>query len=157
MCCVCNITYTFICLYAPSQWETTLQCNVVSHWLGAYTKWSLYHTFPHYWDTYLHRIFDISPPRCECHTIVPQTLVISSAYHQHSTAVFIWCAMFSRYFLLEVKVVWLQLISIWVQWATILGVETFNVIVDPVYITNLCKMISSLPVIQTLRHDHFQI
>ena len=26
---------------APSQWETTLHCNVVSHWLGAYTKWSL--------------------------------------------------------------------------------------------------------------------
>ena len=25
---------------APSQWETTLQCNVVSHWLGACTKWS---------------------------------------------------------------------------------------------------------------------
>ena len=29
-------------VYAPSQWETTLQRNVVSHWLGAYTKWSLY-------------------------------------------------------------------------------------------------------------------
>ena len=29
-------------VYAPSQWVTTLQCNVVSHWLvGAYTKWSL--------------------------------------------------------------------------------------------------------------------
>ena len=28
-------------VYAPSQWETTLQCNVVSHWLGAFTKWSL--------------------------------------------------------------------------------------------------------------------
>ena len=28
-------------VYAPSQWETTLQYNVVSHWLGAYTKWSL--------------------------------------------------------------------------------------------------------------------
>ena len=28
-------------VYAPIQWETTLQCNVVSHWLGAYTKWSL--------------------------------------------------------------------------------------------------------------------
>ena len=28
-------------VYAPSQWETTLQCNVVSHWLGAYTKLSL--------------------------------------------------------------------------------------------------------------------
>ena len=29
-------------VYAPSQWETTLQCNVVSHWLGAHTKWSFY-------------------------------------------------------------------------------------------------------------------
>ena len=27
-------------VYVPSQWETLL-CNVVSHWLGAYTKWSL--------------------------------------------------------------------------------------------------------------------
>ena len=25
----------------PSQWETMLQCNIVSHWLGAYTKSSL--------------------------------------------------------------------------------------------------------------------
>ena len=30
-----------IFLYVPSQWETTLQCNVVSLWLGAFTKWSL--------------------------------------------------------------------------------------------------------------------
>ena len=36
--CLCNRD-NFV--YAPSQWETTLQCNVVSHWLGAYTKWSL--------------------------------------------------------------------------------------------------------------------
>ena len=28
-------------VYAPSQWETTLHCNVVSHWLDTYTKWSL--------------------------------------------------------------------------------------------------------------------
>ena len=28
-------------VYAPSQWETTLKCNVVSDWLDAYTKWSL--------------------------------------------------------------------------------------------------------------------
>ena len=28
-------------VYAPSQWEPTLQRNVVSHWLRAYTKWSL--------------------------------------------------------------------------------------------------------------------
>ena len=26
---------------APTQWETTLQCNVVSHWPGTFTKWSL--------------------------------------------------------------------------------------------------------------------
>ena len=28
-------------VHAPSQWETTLQCNVVSHWLSAFTKLSL--------------------------------------------------------------------------------------------------------------------
>ena len=28
-------------VHAPSQWETTLQSNVVPHWLGAYKKWSL--------------------------------------------------------------------------------------------------------------------
>ena len=27
--------------YAPRQWETTLHCNVVDDWLGAYTKWTL--------------------------------------------------------------------------------------------------------------------
>ena len=27
-------------VYAPSQWEM-LHCNIVCHWLGAYTKWSL--------------------------------------------------------------------------------------------------------------------
>ena len=25
-------------VYTPNQWKTTLQCNVVCHWLGAYTK-----------------------------------------------------------------------------------------------------------------------
>ena len=28
-------------VHAPSQWEATLQCNIVSHWLSACTKWSL--------------------------------------------------------------------------------------------------------------------
>ena len=28
-------------VYAPNQWETTLQCNIIFHWLGAYTKRSL--------------------------------------------------------------------------------------------------------------------
>ena len=27
---------TISIVYGPSQWETVLQCNVVSHWLGAY-------------------------------------------------------------------------------------------------------------------------
>ena len=30
-------------VHAPSQWETTLQCNVVSHWLGAYTTMPVPH------------------------------------------------------------------------------------------------------------------
>ena len=29
-------------VYVSSQWEMMLQCNVISHWLGAYTKWSLH-------------------------------------------------------------------------------------------------------------------
>ena len=27
-------------VYSPSQWETPLHCIFVSHWVGAYTKWS---------------------------------------------------------------------------------------------------------------------
>ena len=29
------------CVHVPSQWKTTLYCNVVSRWLCTYTKWSL--------------------------------------------------------------------------------------------------------------------
>ena len=28
----------------PSQWDMVLHCNVISHWLGANTKWSLRHS-----------------------------------------------------------------------------------------------------------------
>ena len=38
----------------PSQWETMLHCNVISHWLGAFTKWSLKIT-----TTNLHIFWDI--------------------------------------------------------------------------------------------------
>ena len=31
-------------VHALSEWETTLRCDVVSHWHGAYTKWSLNYT-----------------------------------------------------------------------------------------------------------------
>ena len=35
-------------VFAPSQWETTLQCNTICHWLSAYTDWSLHVTTTHY-------------------------------------------------------------------------------------------------------------
>ena len=38
-------------VYAPSQWEKTLHCNIATHWLGAYTKWSL--VMPFHWLLYL--------------------------------------------------------------------------------------------------------
>ena len=28
--------------YGLSQWETTLHCNVISHWLSSYPQWSLH-------------------------------------------------------------------------------------------------------------------
>ena len=37
---------------APSQWETTLQCHIISHWLSTFTKWSLtnHYTHPPIWS-----------------------------------------------------------------------------------------------------------
>ena len=40
-------------VYAPSQCETILHCNVVSHWLGAYTKWSLLKSYAWKDDIYI--------------------------------------------------------------------------------------------------------
>ena len=40
-------------MYAPSQWEMMLQCNVISHWRGAYTKWSLF-SMTSYYEIYCH-------------------------------------------------------------------------------------------------------
>ena len=36
-------------VYVLSQWETALHCNAVSHWLGAYTEWSLVTLTCHNW------------------------------------------------------------------------------------------------------------
>ena len=45
-CCSVLCLYSHICrdhfAYALCQWEMMLQSNVISHWLGTYTKWSLY-------------------------------------------------------------------------------------------------------------------
>ena len=41
--------------YTPRQWEMSLQCNDVFHWLGAYLDWSLIHLFtvgPNYCNLY---------------------------------------------------------------------------------------------------------
>ena len=34
-------------VHAPIQWETTLHCNVISHWLAVYTKLSLLQQLPY--------------------------------------------------------------------------------------------------------------
>ena len=40
-------------VYATSQWEMTLQCNVISHWMGTHTKWSLHFLYSHAnWSTH---------------------------------------------------------------------------------------------------------
>ena len=39
----CHVCYSMDhFVYVCSQWEMTLHCDVISHWLGTYTKWSLY-------------------------------------------------------------------------------------------------------------------
>ena len=45
--------------YSPSQWETSLQCNDVSHWLGAYLDWSLYTSLSTKVFIYLFLIFQV--------------------------------------------------------------------------------------------------
>ena len=48
--------------HVPSQWETTLHCNVVSHWLGAYTKRSLICLhFLSFLNSYVTQITEIPP------------------------------------------------------------------------------------------------
>ena len=48
---------------ASSQWEMTLHCNVISHWLGAYTKWSL---------VIYHASFWLRPLLWRLMTLIPQ-------------------------------------------------------------------------------------
>ena len=38
---ICFIKFRDHSVYASSQWEMALHCNTISHWLGAYTEWSL--------------------------------------------------------------------------------------------------------------------
>ena len=43
-------------MYAPNQWETTLHYNAASHWLRAYTKWSLPMAIHHVYKVVSHRL-----------------------------------------------------------------------------------------------------
>ena len=61
-------------VYAPSQWETTLPCNVVSHWLGAFTIWSLPSSVMHMKSLGLN---SLAPERysCTCKFVKFQTYI----------------------------------------------------------------------------------
>ena len=39
--CFIHVKNKYHCVYAPSLWEMVSQYNAISHWLGAYTQWSL--------------------------------------------------------------------------------------------------------------------
>ena len=41
--------------YAPSHWDMMLHCNIISHWLGAYTNWSLSLSVIGAWSSYIDR------------------------------------------------------------------------------------------------------
>ena len=46
-------------VYATSQWETVLQCNAISHWLDAYTEWSLISLLSIVAANYLEQILNV--------------------------------------------------------------------------------------------------
>ena len=54
-------------VYVPSQWEATLQCNVVSHWLGTCTKWSL--CVEHYTDSHHVQSYTINPQQLKAYEL----------------------------------------------------------------------------------------
>ena len=64
--------------YAPSQWETLLHCNDVSHWLGAYLYWFL--VYPGN-DITLLFVNVHSVQSCKCMSTVSG---VSSIFYQHT-------------------------------------------------------------------------
>ena len=46
----------------PSQWKATLHCTIISHWLGAYTKWSL-----NYERAFLSKQSTMQEVNCACY------------------------------------------------------------------------------------------
>ena len=52
-------------MYVPSQWKFTLHCNTISHWLGAYTEWTLNTEDKNYSQTFPCKL--VSSLRFVCH------------------------------------------------------------------------------------------
>ena len=57
-------------VYTPSLWETTLQCSLIPHWLGAYIKWSLI----------IYQILNLQK--------IPYTLSSQASYRESTVSIF---------------------------------------------------------------------
>ena len=82
-------------VYAPSQWQTTLHSNVVSHWLGTYTKLSLPSGTEPLFESKLSKVFCviIVNYNSQWHLVFPLKLDITWASWPHksmSTLLFCW-------------------------------------------------------------------
>ena len=53
-------------VHVPNQWETTLQCNVASHWLSACTEWTLQRVFSISNKSFIVRSRKVSKARDRC-------------------------------------------------------------------------------------------
>ena len=72
-------------VYKPSQWETTLQCNVVSHWLSAYTEFIIYRVGEESHDLYFETA-KIANWR-------PRLISLWQSYSHHRSMLTVWQSM----------------------------------------------------------------
>ena len=85
---------------APSQWEMTLQCNIISHWLGAYTKWSLLFSC-NILGVLSYRVFCLSISKirelyeCKC-SMIWCTIKHSSTQRHIYSEMLLYCSQFSH-------------------------------------------------------------
>ena len=85
------VLYCIICwditkdhsVYVPSQWEMALHCKAISHWLGAYTEWSLHHRKCPMETCCLWASFCYNPPDSHHNSIIYK---IHHKYHPHANS-----------------------------------------------------------------------
>ena len=69
-------------VYASSQWEKILNCNIKSHWLGAYTKWSLHqHRNSHQGNKIILQLSCLQNENYYADEIIPYWKNLLSKYH----------------------------------------------------------------------------